>query len=62
MAGRLIGEPVLRQFGLIENEKVDHFLATAFSKSPEPAESSLAAMNERRVLRRGKARARQMRK
>src|ERR1051326_6449125 len=26
MAGRLIGAPVLRQFGLIENEKVDSFL------------------------------------
>jgi hypothetical protein len=25
MAGRLIGVPVLRQFGLIENEKVDNF-------------------------------------
>jgi hypothetical protein len=36
LAGRLIGVPVLRQFGLVENEKVDHFLTTAFSKS-EPA-------------------------
>ena len=35
MAGRLIGAPVLRQFGLIENEKVDNFLATVFSKRPE---------------------------
>ncbi len=33
LAGRLIGVPVLRQFGLVENEKVDHFLTTAFSKS-----------------------------
>ena len=59
MAGRLIGVPVLRQFGLIENEKVDSFLSTVFSKS---AESSLNAMDERRVQRREKARARQMRK
>ena len=59
MAGRLIGVPVLRQFGLIENEKVDNFLSTVFSKS---AESSLNAMDERRVQRREKARARQMRK
>lgn len=33
LAGRLIGVPVLRQFGLIENERVDGFLATAFAKS-----------------------------
>jgi hypothetical protein len=33
LAGRLIGVPVLRQFGLVENEKVDNFLTTAFSKS-----------------------------
>ena len=33
LAGRLIGVPVLRQFGLVENEKVDCFLATAFGKS-----------------------------
>ena len=36
LAGHMIGVPVLRQFGLLENEKVDNFLATAFSKS-EPA-------------------------
>ena len=62
MAGRLIGVPVLRQFGLIENEKVDNFLTTVFSKSPEPAESSLNAMNQQRVQRREKARARHVRK
>ena len=61
MAGRLIGVPVLRQFGLIENEKVDHFLATAFSKSPEPTEP-LNATDQQRVQSREKARARQMRK
>ena len=33
LAGRLIGVPALRQFGLIENERVDCFLATAFAKS-----------------------------
>ena len=32
LAGRLIGVPVLRQFGLVENEQVDGFLATAFWK------------------------------
>jgi len=43
MAGRLIGVPVLRQFGLIDNEKVDNFLATVFSRRPEPTEGSLNA-------------------
>jgi len=62
MAGRFIGIPVLRQFGLVENEKVDNFLAIVFSKSPEPAESSLNAMNEKRVQRRAKTRTRQLRK
>jgi hypothetical protein len=33
LAGRLIGVPVLRQFGLVENEQVDVFLASAFQKS-----------------------------
>ena len=62
MAGRLIGVPVLRQFGLIENEKVDQFLAVVFSNSPEPAKSSLNATDQKRVQRREKARARQLRK
>ena len=62
MAGRLIGVPVLRQFGLIENEKVDNFLATVFSKSPEPAERALNATDPPRVQRREKTRARQMRR
>jgi hypothetical protein len=62
MAGRLIGVPVLRQFGLIENDKVDTFLAAAFSKSAEPAGSSLNASDQQRIQRRLKARARQMRK
>jgi hypothetical protein len=36
LTGRLIEVPVLRQFGLVENEKVDHFLATAFGAKREP--------------------------
>jgi len=32
-AGRVINVPVLREFGLVENETVDNFLATAFSKN-----------------------------
>lgn len=62
MAGRLIGASVLRQFGLVENEKVDSFLATVFSKCPEPAENSPNATNQQRVQRREKARARQIRR
>ena len=62
MAGRLIGVPVLRQFGLIENEMVDSFLAAVFSKSPEPSERLLNAPSQRRVRRREKTRARQLRK
>src|ERR1043166_5333339 len=33
LAGRLIRVPVLRQFGLVENDRVDEFLCTAFGKS-----------------------------
>jgi len=62
LAGRLIGVPVLRQFGLVENEKVDDYLATVFSKRPEPAEGSLNAPDEKRVRRNARARARQVRK
>lgn len=62
MAGRLVGVPVLRQFGLIENEKVDSFLATVFSKCPEIVEGPSNETNQRRVPRLGKARAHQMRK
>jgi hypothetical protein len=33
LAGRLVGVPVLRQFGLVDNEQVDCFLTTVFKKS-----------------------------
>jgi hypothetical protein len=62
MAGRLIGAPVLRQFGLIENEKVDSFLATVFSKCQEAAESPSNSTDQKRSKRRDQARARQMRR
>ena len=32
-AGRIINVSVLRQFGLVDNEQVDCFLASAFGKS-----------------------------
>ncbi|MDR3459141.1 MAG: hypothetical protein P4N60_17030 [Verrucomicrobiae bacterium] len=36
LAGRLVELPVLRQFGLVENEQLDRFLSTAFGH-PQPA-------------------------
>lgn len=33
LSGRLFGPAVLRQFGLVESEKVDDFFATAFGKN-----------------------------
>jgi len=62
MVGRLISAPVLRQFGLIENEKVDSFLAAVFSKCDERAESPSNAKDQQRVERRDKARVRQIRR
>lgn len=62
MVGRLISVPVLRQFGLIENEKVDSFLATVFSKCDEKAESPSNAKDQQRFQRRDKARVRQIRR
>jgi hypothetical protein len=48
LAGRLIGVPVLRQFGLVENENLDRFLDTAFGKS-ELANGSLNGPEEKQV-------------
>jgi len=46
MAGRMIGVPVLRQFGLVESEALEHFLAASFgsnnaSESTAGSESQL---------------------
>jgi hypothetical protein len=59
MAGRLIGVPVLRQFGLIENERVDNFLLAAFSKRPKAA---LISTHQPRIQRPETARARHLRR
>ena len=40
LAGQVINLPVLRQFGLVENEKLDRFLATALGKPQKPDGSS----------------------
>src|SRR6185295_8528220 len=37
LAGRMIDVPMLRQFGLVENEKLDRFLADAF-RAPQAVE------------------------
>ena len=39
LAGRPVDLEVLRQFGLVDNEKVDHFLASAFAKASVSPES-----------------------
>ena len=41
LAGHLIEVPVLRQFGLVENEKLDRFLSTAFGE-PQALDTSAA--------------------
>ena len=48
LAGRPIKVPVLRQFGLVENEKLDRFLKTAFSNPQEPDQGSAIAAKEER--------------
>jgi len=52
LAGRLIEMPVLRQFGLVENEQVDHFLATAFGAKREPPNALSDARMVKRFRRR----------
>ena len=62
LVGRLIGLPVLKQFGLIENEQVDGFLTTAFRRQPasvlieEPKQKqkSVNKQSQRTVKRHGK--------
>lgn len=49
LAGRAIKVAVLRQFGLVENEKLDCFLNSAFSKSQEPEQGSGSEAEELRI-------------
>jgi len=51
LVGRLIEVPVLRQFGLVDNEKVDHFLATAFGKQRKPANGPASGPEKKRIRR-----------
>lgn len=49
LAGRLVGVPVLRQFGLVENERVDCFLATALGKTREATDEPPNRVEQKRV-------------
>lgn len=49
LAGRLVGVPVLRQFGLVENERVDCFLATALGKTREATDEPPNRAEQKRV-------------
>ena len=46
LAGRPIKMPVLRQFGLVENEKLDRFLHTAFGNPQELDQGSASEAKE----------------
>jgi hypothetical protein len=49
LVGRPITAPMLRQFGLVENEKLDQFLATAFGKPHRAADDSENESNPKRA-------------
>ena len=51
LSGCLIEMPVLRQFGLAENEKRNRFLATAFGDKREPPNTNAAEQLEGRAAR-----------
>ena len=54
LAGQVINLPVLRQFGLVENEKLDRFLATALGKPQEPDGSSTNKPEQKRIRAKAK--------
>jgi hypothetical protein len=65
LAGRFISVPLLREFGLVGNAPMDHFLATAFGKSDlsneppnEPAGKCLPMVNQTARMRKGRNRSR----
>jgi hypothetical protein len=49
LVGRLVGLPVLRQFGLVENEQRDRFLATALGSKREAADEPPNRARRKRV-------------
>ena len=54
LAGKVINVPVLRQFGLVENEKLDRFLATAFGQAQESTGSSGGETRPKRIRAKAK--------
>ena len=50
LAGKAIELPVLRQFGLVENEKLDNFLAAAFGQA-QPSDEDSANESKRKQVR-----------
>lgn len=50
-AGQLIGVPVLKQFGLVDHEPVDHFLAAAFAQQRPAVEGNSSRPKEARARR-----------
>ena len=54
LAGQVINPPVLRQFGLVENESLDRFLATAFGKRQEQDGNSTCEPKQKRTCAKAK--------
>jgi hypothetical protein len=54
LVGRPILVPALRQFGLVENEHLDRFLATAFGRPQESDDDSTGTPKRKRVRARTK--------
>lgn len=54
LAGKIINLPVLRQFGLVENEKLDRFLATAFGSPQESKENPSNEPKQKRARAKAK--------
>lgn len=49
LAGRFIEAPTLKQFGLLDNERIDHFLATAFRRDRETTDVFLPKPEKKRA-------------
>lgn len=49
LAGKVINVPLLRQFGLVENERLERFLAAAFGKPKESKESPANEPGQKRI-------------
>ena len=55
LVGKAIELPVLRKFGLVENEKLDSFLATAFGGARRSGENPAIETKQKRVRAKSKA-------